>query len=270
MYLLEAGEGGSIQIREGDRFTIPAGFIKISLSSTSTGVLFRPGLKFLLKQLFYSGQPRDVNDIPQLLERYQKVADHILEQSELLKDTDIDSEAGASKAWDLLQKNTDTREWYALLLGTFVKILEESIAGNDQGKAVWAMYHAATAHAMTVAAEGMFEQTLWRGYLANRVVYEAAVAASRTPAEAEAIKKLEPAFAGLDERTLYAWVHSGESIGPKLGVKLLSEGLLKALANWHLSLFERVALTRHALKMTNASSENFGSNGPPLALLPAG
>ena len=66
-----------------------------------------------------------------------------------------------------------------------------------------------------------------------------AVAASRTPAEAEAIKKLEPAFAGLDERTLYAWVHSGESIGPKLGVKSLSEGLLKALANWHLSLFER-------------------------------
>ena len=173
MYLLEAGEGGSIQIREGDRFTIPAGFIKISLSSTSTGVLFRPGLKFLLKQLFYSGQPRDVNDIPQLLERYQKVADHILKQSELLKDTDIDSEAGASKAWDLLQKNTDTREWYALPLGTFVKILEESIAGNDQGKAVWAMYHAATAHAMTVAAEGMFEQTLWRGYLANRVEYEA-------------------------------------------------------------------------------------------------
>jgi hypothetical protein len=35
------------------------------------------------------------------------------------------------------------------------------------------------------------------------------------------------------------WVNSGEPIGPRIGVRSLSEPLLRALAQWHLTLFER-------------------------------
>ena len=87
--------------------------------------------------------------------------------------------------------------------------------------------------------EPLFEQTLWRGYLANDVVYEAISAASRTPAEAEAMKKLAPLFQRLDEMTLHAWVESKLPIGPRIGVKNLPEELLSALGRWHLSSFQR-------------------------------
>ena len=92
---------------------------------------------------------------------------------------------------------------------------------------------------LTIVTEPLFEQTLWRGYLANQVVYEAAAAASQTPAEAEAIKRLEPLFRNLDEATLHIWVESKLPIGPRIGVKGLPEEVLSALARWHLASFQR-------------------------------
>lgn len=238
-HIVEASPGGGITIRPGDRFTIPAGWLQLSLAPTSRGKLFRPGLKFLLRQFFYAGEPQNAADIPSLLKRYEDTADQILKNSALLKDFDLDTSEGSEKALEVLGKDNTSREWHAVLLGTFSKITAEAIAANDTVQAVWGMYHAAQAHAMVVTTESVFDQTLWRGYLANQVVYEAAVAAASTPAEAEAIKALEPLFACLEESTLHVWVHSGEPIGPRLGVKSLGEPLLKALAQWHLTLAER-------------------------------
>jgi hypothetical protein len=230
---------GGITIKTGDRFTIPAGWMQISLAPTSRGKLFRPGLKFLLRWLFYAGQPKDADDIANMLKRYEDTADQILKACPLLKEFDLDTPEGAKPAFELLEKDKSTREWHAVLLGTFSKVAADAIAANDTSKAVWAMYHAAQAHAVVVTTEPVFEQTLWRGYLANQIVYEAAAAAASTPAEAEAIKKLEPVFQRLDESALHVLVHSGEPIGPRLGVKLLSEPRLKALAEYHLKLTER-------------------------------
>ena len=90
----------------------------------------------------------------------------------------------------------------------------------------------------SIFTEPVFEQTLWRGYLANDVVYEAAAASSRTPAESEAIKALAPLFERLDELTLHAWVDSKLPIGPRIGVNNLPEEILAALAKWHLASFQ--------------------------------
>lgn len=238
-YVVEASSGGGITIRPGDRFTIPAGWLQFSLAPTSRGKLFRPGLKFLLRQLFYVGEPQNAADTPGLLKRYEETADEILKNSTLLRGLDLDTSEGSEKALEVLGNDKTSREWHAVLLGTFSKITAEAIAANDTAQAVWGMYHAALSHALVVATEPVFEQTLWRGYLANQVVYEAATAAASTPAEAEAIKALEPLFARLDESTLHVWASSGEPIGPRLGVKSLSEPLLKALTQWHLTLAER-------------------------------
>jgi hypothetical protein len=238
-HLVEIASGGGITIRGGDRFTIPAGWIQISLSPASRGKLARPGLKFLLRQFFYIGEPNSAADIDGLLKKYEDIADRILQDSALLKGIDQETPEGAKEAVEILEKDRTTREWHAVLLGTFAKLVADAIAANNTSEAAWAMYQAAQAHAMVVTTEPTFEQTLWRGYLANQVVYEAAIAAVSTPAEAEAIKALEPLFNRLGEATLYAWVHSGEPIGPRLGVKSLSEPLLKALGHWHLAEAER-------------------------------
>ena len=97
-----------------------------------------------------------------------------------------------------------------------------------------------TMRGLSIVTEPVFEETLWRGYLANEVVYEAAAAAgNRSPAELEALKKLEPLFQGFDEATLHALVDSGLPIGPKINVKHLPEELLRALAKHQLATRER-------------------------------
>lgn len=56
-------------------------------------------------------------------------------------------------------------------------------------RAAWAGYMMGTMRGLSIVTEPVFEETLWRGYLANEVVYEAAAAAgNRSPAELEALK----------------------------------------------------------------------------------
>jgi hypothetical protein len=237
---VEVGEGGKgIRVRTGDRFTIPAGFIKLSLDPSQGGKLFRPGVAFLVRQLFYAGAPNAVADVSELLETFKKKADSILENSDVLKGLDLEQQGDADRAFEILQKRKDSREWHALLMGSLAQMAADAIHAGEPEKAAWAMYHGATAHAITVVTEPTFEQTLWRGYLAGQVVYEAAAAASQTPGEAEAIRELQPLFQKVDEATLHAWVESGLPIGPRIGISSLPEPILAALAKFHLSAFQR-------------------------------
>lgn len=238
-YVRHDPETGGIKVEAGERFTIPAGFIQLSLEPNSRGKLFRPGLPFLLKQFFLSAHPRSKADVPEFLKSLEAEADAILKASPLLKDLDLDNDSDAQKGWERIREKTDGREFHAASLGSFVKVSEEALEQNDALQAAWAAYMAGTVRGLTIVTEPLFEQTLWRGYLANDVVYEAISAASRTPAEAEAMKKLAPLFQKLDEMTLHAWVESKLPIGPRIGVKNLPEELLTALAKWHLSSFQR-------------------------------
>lgn len=239
-FLQERGEGGGLVIRKGDRFTIPAGSLSMSLDPSSRGRLFRPGLRFLLTKMFAGDLPTQSTEIPRLLEGYTEFADKILGSSPLLKDLDLETEIGGAEAWRRLEaEHRDSREWYAILLGSFVQLTTRAIADADsQAAALWAR-NAATVHAATIALDPVFEQTVWRGYLASTVVYEAVAATAQTVAEQEAIRALEPLFRKLDEPTLHAWVESNADLGPRLGVKSLPEPVLKALAKFHLAQFAR-------------------------------
>jgi hypothetical protein len=240
VHVVEPGEGGKgIRVQAGDSFIIPAGSIKLSLDPAAGGRLFRHGVAFLAKQFIYSSAPNKAEDLARLLDSYAKDADAILKASEHLKDLDLDSEDGSNRALEILQEKKETRDWYALLLGSFARLAQDSLESGDARQAAWATYHATAAHSMTVILERTFEQTLWRGYLANRVVYEAASAASQTPGEAEALRELEPLFQRLDEATLHAWVESGLPVGPRIGVTSLPEELIVALAKFHLTGFQR-------------------------------
>jgi hypothetical protein len=238
-YVRHDPETGGIKVEAGERFTIPAGFIQLSLEPNGRGKLFRPGLPFLLKQFFLGTHPKSKDEVKDLPKSLEAEADAILKSSSLLKDLDLEKDSDAQKGWDLIRDKTDAREFHAASLGSFAKVLESALENNDTPQAAWAAYMAGTCRGLTIVTEPLFEQTLWRGYLANDVVYEAISAASRTPAEAEAMKKLAPLFQRLDEMTLHAWVESKLPIGPRIGVKNLPEELLSALAKWHLSSFQR-------------------------------
>jgi len=234
-----APDGTGIQVQKGERFTIPAGFIQISLDPASRGKLFRPGLSFLLKQFFVGNRPKEPSDFIAFTKVLNDDADIILKGSERLKGFDLENEDDAKAAIEKLKEDQESRDWHAMTMGALSQAVTEGIAKNDSLSAAWSGYMLGTVRGLTIVTEPLFEQTLWRGYLANQVVYEAAAAASQTPGEAEAIKRLEPLFRKLDEATLHTWVESKLPIGPRIGVKGLPEEILAALAKWHLASFQR-------------------------------
>lgn len=238
-FVRTAPNGVGIQVEKGERFSIPAGFIQLSLDPASRGKLFRPGLSFLLKQFFIGSHPKQPADIASFIQELRDQADALLKSSKCLTGLDLDNESDAKIAIEKLKENQDSQEWHAMTMGAFSQSVNEAIDENDALKAAWSGYMLGTIRGLTIVTEPLFEQTLWRGYLANQVVYEAAAAASQTPGEAEAIKKLEPLFRNLDEATLHTWVESKLPIGPRIAVKGLPEEILSALAKWHLASFQR-------------------------------
>ena len=166
-------------------------------------------------------------------------AEDILKSSPVLSGLNFDNEIDAAVVFDQLKEKTQTREFYAVSMGALVQEVLKAIDESDARQSAWTGYMLGTFRGLTIVTEPLFEQTLWRGYLANDVVYEAISAASRTPAEAEAIKLAAPLFQRLDEMTLHTWVDSQLPIGPRVGIKNLPEEILLALAKWHLSSFKR-------------------------------
>ena len=201
--------------------------------------MFRSGLPFYLKQLFIADHPKDENEIIDCANRKKEDATSILESSESLQEYDLDDDEDCKKAYEKITEKQYSREWYAMAMGTYSTIVKDAIDEENSKKAAWAGYMLGTTRGLTLVSERLFENTLWRGYLANQVVYEVTAAAMQTPGEAEAIKKLEPLFRKIDEATLHAWIESNLPIGPRIGVKQLPEQILLPLAKWHLASLQK-------------------------------
>jgi hypothetical protein len=240
VHFIRPGENGEgIRVEAGERFTIPDGWITLSLEPTSRGKLFRSGLPFLLNQ-FFIGKPPTEDSITQFVDDVEKDFDSYIEKTEAAKGLNIATEEGAKELMARLEKDKQSRDWYIFAAAMFCGGIKGSIENSNAQRAAWAGYMLGTFRGLSIVTEPVFEETLWRGYLANEVVYEAAAAAgNRSPAELEALKKLEPLFQRFDETTLHALVDSGLPIGPKINVKYLPEELLRALAKHQLATRER-------------------------------
>jgi hypothetical protein len=118
-FVRTAPDGTGIQVEKGERFTIPASFIQISLDPASRGKLFRPGLSFLLKQFFIGNYPKEPKDIVSFAKVLRDEADAILKNSERLKGFDLDKEGDSKAAIEKLKEDQDSRDWYAMNMGAF-------------------------------------------------------------------------------------------------------------------------------------------------------
>ncbi len=240
VYLVEPGEGGrGIRVREGDHFTIPAGWLTMSLDpSKSTGWLFRPGVSWFVAQLLTGDLPSNDEDVDDYLEKLKANADEILEGSERLAHLNLESEADAEKAIELLEQDRIAIEWWALLMGTLAAVLIDELEQGASRTSVVCAARMQAAHSMLVFKQSL-EEHVWTGYKHTRLIYDIASASARTPEDAEKIQALRPLFSKLDEDVLHAWVEGDVDIAPRIGVTGLDEALLKGLAKYHLSLFER-------------------------------
>lgn len=233
----DSGEG--IRVEAGEKFTIPAGWINLSLEPKANGKLFRSGLPFLLNQLFVGNVPTE-ESITAFVEKLEREFDNHVQKADAANGLNLETEEGTNELIARLEADKQSRYWYIFVASILCGGIKRSIENDNAQGAAWAGYMMGTFRALSIVSEPVFEETLWRGYLANEVVYEAAAAAgNRSPAELEALKKLEPLFQRLDETALHALVESGLPIGPKINVKHLPEELLRALAKHQLVTRER-------------------------------
>lgn len=241
IHLAEPGEGGrGIRVRKGDTFTVPGDWLRFSLDpSKGTGRFFRPGVRWYVQRRMMGDLPRNLSDLDAALAKYVEAADSVLENSELLTGFDLEDTRDAEKAVELLEKDHEgSLEWWAMVMGGLAKQLEETLADGDANTvAFWALRLQAV-RSMFVFVQDL-EEHVWAGYKHAQQIYDVASAAARTPAEAEVIQALRPTFSNLPEDVLHSWVEAGVDIGPRISVSNVEEGLLKALAKYHLSLFER-------------------------------
>jgi hypothetical protein len=241
VYIAESGDGGQgIKVQKGDKFVIPPGWLTISLDpKKSRGRLARHGLSWFVEVLIFGEFPRETEGIPALLQKWEKEADDILRASDKLAGLSIDDEQDGERIVEIVTQYKGSLEWWALLVGLLAQRTQEQIKDEgDLSQAVLSALRTASAWAMFVYLRDL-DAYVWTGYQHTQLIYGIATAASQTPAEAEAIDALRPIFEGLSEQVLHTWVEAGVDIGPRIGVTTVDEDLLRALAKYHVDLFEQ-------------------------------
>ena len=242
----EAHPNGGMNVRSGDKVVLPKEFLKVSLDPTaSNGKLFRPGVSWFVQQLHFqhidnsqqlvSGELLP-SDLDNLLKAIETEADSVLQNSEMLAYLDLESEEGAELAVEHLKENQSSPEWHATAMGSLASAVRTASDSGNVTQAAMAANAMATSRAMLIFAQHL-ERYVWEGYRAGQTVFECASAAGSTPAESEAIKKLQPLFEELDEQTLAVWTSDENPIGPRINVNNVREETLLALAQWYLDQF---------------------------------
>lgn len=239
-FLAEPGEDGAgIKVEKGDRFTIPAGWLTISLDpSASRGRLTKAGTLWFVSHMLTGDLPGDGDGLRGYLQQVEDDVDGLLRSSEVLAHLNLDDEADADKAFELLKENSGTVEWSALLVDVLRGKVDEAL---DNGVDALAILRALQmqAHRGLMMYKRHLAEFVWTGYEQISAVYNIAAAAARTPVEEKKIRALEPVFKKLDEAALHAWVDAEVSIGERLEVTDVDEDVLLGLARYHLALRER-------------------------------
>ncbi|HEU0025509.1 MAG TPA: hypothetical protein VFQ25_00195 [Ktedonobacterales bacterium] len=157
-----------VTIHAGDTVTIPAGQIQLSLKrEQSMGTFSRQGIAWFMQMVYFQGGSETSAGLGALLEEYLGSASSVLEGSALLKDINLDSEAGALAAIERLKGRDDTVEAWAMRIIGAVGRVRSALAENDALTASWAMNYLTNCRAMLLYKKEL-EDLVWYGYQAEK------------------------------------------------------------------------------------------------------
>jgi hypothetical protein len=245
-YVIELGKDGKgIKVRKGDKFTIPAASIRMSLDPKISNQFYRPGLLWFVQMLIAARQPKSVAELDSLLDYYIELGEGHLRKSPILEGLDIDSEEDGEEIWNRLSDDKSKQEFFAGLMSAMARSVKESISNInaespvDAHKIALHMYYATLAHSLLTVKDKHFEEILWQGYQAYKFLTKVDDASAQTPAEVQALKKLQTLFEKQDEAVLHIWLTDGRPIGPRLGIEGIPEETLRAQCEYYHDQFER-------------------------------
>jgi hypothetical protein len=189
--------------------------------------------------------PSNDEEVDDYLEKLKANADEILEHGERLAHLNLESDADAEAAIELLKQDRMAIEWWTLLMRTLAPVLIDELEQGASRASILRAARLQAAHSMVVFKQSL-EAHVWMGYKHTRLIYDIASASARTSEDAERIQATRPLFSQLNEDVLHAWGQGDVGIGPRIGVTGLDEALLKGLASYHLSL-SNVSGRNHSL-----------------------
>ncbi|WP_158680408.1 hypothetical protein [Nostoc sp. 'Lobaria pulmonaria (5183) cyanobiont'] len=210
-----------------------------SLSPRRRGFFTRNGLLLTVRMLLAAVEPKSEAELETLLKFYKDKAELFLKNSPLLDGVDWDNENHADEICTRLTQDKDRREFFAFKMFVLSQIADQAIIENNVRQTAWAMYHITMAHCFFEMGDFDFEETLWLGHQAHVFLAKVQDASVQTPAQAQAIEKLQPLFERQTEVTLHTWVEDEKPIGERIGIYGLPEETLRAMAKYHLNQFER-------------------------------
>jgi hypothetical protein len=141
MRVYEPGDHGiGVKIRKGDRFTIPAGWLRISANPLlGRGQFTKAGLEWFAKLIFLADHPRQADQFEELITKNDSLCVEILKASDLLAGVDVENPENLQQIYEILKDNQSSAEWFALMFALFNSAAEEAIAEGDAKRAAWAV-----------------------------------------------------------------------------------------------------------------------------------
>ncbi len=171
MRIVETGEHGKgIVIRPGDQFSIPTGWINLSLNPLASNVvLTRQGLEMAAEAIFIDGifqkeQSYEVDAAAQ-----EQRMDQIVNDSPHVKPLDVNNREHTEAIANALSTRKDSVEYWAFLAGMFLAQARGARDKNDANEASWAVACAERCRMMVVYKQEL-ETAVWMGHSAKRLV----------------------------------------------------------------------------------------------------
>lgn len=171
MCIVEPGEHGKgINIRPGDKFVIPAGWIKLSMDPLATSaVLTRPGLDMMAANFFLEGLLQTGQSYEGVAAEVEHQMDQIVNESPHVKPLDVNNPEHTEQIAKALQERKETAEFWAFLAGMFFAQARLARSKNDAMEASWAVACAERCRMMVVYKQQL-ESAVWMGHSAKRLV----------------------------------------------------------------------------------------------------
>ena len=140
MHVYEPGEHGrGFVVRPGDRPTIPAGFLKLSLNPLkSSGHLTKAGIHMLAQTFFLSGLPRQEDGYIEFATSVEKEMDTIASAFLTGKGLDLNDPNHSDQIASVMQEDQTSKEYWAFSAGLFLNLAREAVGQGDARRAAWA------------------------------------------------------------------------------------------------------------------------------------
>lgn len=164
--------GIGLEVKKGDRFAMPAEFLKLSANPLkATGRFTRDGIAWFAELVFRTDIATKQNreDFPTAIRAIIEDNVSFFKDADHLKGLDLNDPANEEEVFKRVSANTRTVEWWGYMASVFGSIALNAIEAGNASEAAWAMATAERFRSLAIFKSN-FEEVVFMGQSASRLV----------------------------------------------------------------------------------------------------